>query len=373
MRSVALLFFTGLAGLPALEPRDWRQAVGPPSGQHATIALGVSEWRFGSVWQGQVLTKPITLKNVGGAPLEIREVKSSCSCTAAKPERNKLGPGESTTFMVALDTSKRTGRINAVVTVRTNDPLNPRVQVAIRGEVKPVFRLEPSSAVTLGRIASTTRLTRSLDIRNLYIDPSPMSLEGAESLPWDVRLVEVKAGRHYRLEVSTRPPTLIGFLKGAVRIKTGLALVPELEVTINCLSQPPVTVTPQRIYVPPTMRRKTEQTVRVTYDSSLDFRITDVKVVGTDRISAELLPPPAKPAPGPILSRRIRVGLPPAAKMPNENAWLEIHTNHPEFEKLVVHFTPPPGRNVRRQNRQISPKVRESPEAVKKEPPGREP
>ncbi|MCH7870098.1 MAG: DUF1573 domain-containing protein, partial [Planctomycetes bacterium] len=262
---VALLAVAALCGGVVAGQSD-----GAAKNQRPKITLGAKEWRFGSVWQGASLSREFTLKNTGDAPLEILEVTSSCSCTAVKPERTRLAAGESTVFLVSIKTHTRTGPVNAVVTVKSNDPLNPRVQLAVEGEVRPAFKIDPTNSVTLGRITTATRLTRTIDIHNLYPEPARLSLEPIESSPWDVKLIEVKPGRDYRLEVTTRPPSPVGFVKRVVTIKTGLEQVPELAVTINSLVQPLVQVTPNRIRVPRTFKRKTEQTVRVAYDASLD-------------------------------------------------------------------------------------------------------
>ena len=90
-------------------------------------------------------------------------------------------------------------------------------------------------------------------------------------------------------------------------------------------------------------------------------------MVGAEMITAELLPPPAKPSGGAMRTRRIRVRLPAGVEMPRENAWLAIHTNHPEFEELLVYFTEPPRRIPVRPVRSGSQKPVEPAEGEKKE------
>ena len=66
----------------------------------------------------------------------ISNVQSSCGCVVGSGPREPIPPGGKNVIKVKYDT-KRVGSINKTVTVTTNDPLNPTIVLAIKGNVLP--------------------------------------------------------------------------------------------------------------------------------------------------------------------------------------------------------------------------------------------
>lgn len=63
-----------------------------------------------------------SIKNEGQSDLVIRAVKPSCGCTAVKPEKSILAPGDSTFIDAVFHPEDRTGDFKSGITVITNDP-----------------------------------------------------------------------------------------------------------------------------------------------------------------------------------------------------------------------------------------------------------
>lgn len=91
---------------------------------------------FGLVDEGVVLPVIFTVKNNGKKDLEIKDIKTSCGCTAANPDKKLLKPGETTKIKVELDTSNRMGKMRREVSVFTNDEENPRQILTLYAEIK---------------------------------------------------------------------------------------------------------------------------------------------------------------------------------------------------------------------------------------------
>ena len=92
---------------------------------------------FGDIIQGEKVTHNFTITNSGGDLLTISDVKASCGCTAAVPEKNELKPGESTQVKVEFNSQGRRGDQVKYVYIRTNDEKNPEVKLRITGTVVP--------------------------------------------------------------------------------------------------------------------------------------------------------------------------------------------------------------------------------------------
>ena len=121
-------------------------------------------WEFPTVKEGEKPEHIFKIKNTGDEVLEIKRVRASCGCTAAKPSTNSLKPGEEADINVAFNTAGRSGKQHKTVYVYTNDPKNSMLKLSITGEVekKPAPRLiiRPPSwnlqTITFGEIKRYT-------------------------------------------------------------------------------------------------------------------------------------------------------------------------------------------------------------------------
>jgi hypothetical protein len=87
---------------------------------------------FGNINQGEVVSHSFVIANNGGDLLKIKDVKAACGCTAAKPDKSELGPGESTNIVVTFNSKGRKGPQTKTVTVSTNDTEKPNVTLTIK-------------------------------------------------------------------------------------------------------------------------------------------------------------------------------------------------------------------------------------------------
>jgi hypothetical protein len=79
-------------------------------------------FNFGKVKEGKVVTHTFNFTNNGKALLEVKDIKTSCGCTAAIVSSKKIEPGQNGTIRVDLDTANRSGSMSRTVTITTNDP-----------------------------------------------------------------------------------------------------------------------------------------------------------------------------------------------------------------------------------------------------------
>ncbi len=91
----------------------------------AKVSYNKIRHNFGDVKSGTSVTYNFGIKNEGKSNLIIRKVKASCGCTATKPGKKELAPGEETELKVSFNTRGINGKQHKTVTVITNDPKNP--------------------------------------------------------------------------------------------------------------------------------------------------------------------------------------------------------------------------------------------------------
>src|SRR5690606_6747950 len=66
---------------------------------------------------------------------KILDVRASCGCTAVKPEKSSLAPGESALLHVVFNSKGKHGKQTKIVYVKTNDPENKIHKVKFTGNV----------------------------------------------------------------------------------------------------------------------------------------------------------------------------------------------------------------------------------------------
>jgi len=92
-------------------------------------------WDFGQVKEGQVLKHTFTLKNESTKTLKIKDVNTSCGCTASEAKKVILLPQESTTVEVKFNSKGYSGSAKQYIYVHTDDLDNPVIRFIIIAQV----------------------------------------------------------------------------------------------------------------------------------------------------------------------------------------------------------------------------------------------
>ncbi len=90
---------------------------------------------FGKIKSGDIVSHTFVLTNNGSDILKIEDVKASCGCTAVKPEKNELAPGESTNLLVTFNSRGRKGPQTKTIHVTSNDPSKKDLMLTISANV----------------------------------------------------------------------------------------------------------------------------------------------------------------------------------------------------------------------------------------------
>jgi hypothetical protein len=119
------------------------------AGASPNLDINPKEHNFGDVQYGKQASTRFTVRNVGGQPLVIRRVRTSCGCTKADLSSGELLPKESTELTVTFDSSGlKAGKNIKTVFLESNDQHNPVTEVSIFANVVKEVVVEPSRLVT---------------------------------------------------------------------------------------------------------------------------------------------------------------------------------------------------------------------------------
>lgn len=107
-----------------------------PEGNYPIISFDSTQFNFGKITEGDVVTHSFIFKNTGTANLVITDVRASCGCTSPSWPKEIIKPGESNSIIVKYNSEGREGKFNKGVTVYCNAYPNSAL-IKIQGEVIP--------------------------------------------------------------------------------------------------------------------------------------------------------------------------------------------------------------------------------------------
>lgn len=90
---------------------------------------------FGDMKQGDKKEHTFTITNTGKEDLLIRNVRTSCGCTAVAPSKKVIAAGETAPIKVTFDSRGKRGRQSKSITVITNDPKTPTTILRISSNI----------------------------------------------------------------------------------------------------------------------------------------------------------------------------------------------------------------------------------------------
>ncbi len=109
-------------------------SIGGPSSA-PVIYFPVTQHNFGVMKQGDIVAYTFKFYNKGNSVLRIRDIQTSCGCTAAVVKDKNIAPGKEGELRVQFDSTGKIGKLVRQVTVMSNDPKNIYEQLKIYADV----------------------------------------------------------------------------------------------------------------------------------------------------------------------------------------------------------------------------------------------
>jgi len=100
------------------------------------------EFDFGKIEEGSIVSHEFVVTNTGDSELYLIKINSTCGCTVAKLEKEKLQPGETTKIKVTFNSNSRSGKQKKYITIFNNDPQNTTYRISILANVVSKEELE---------------------------------------------------------------------------------------------------------------------------------------------------------------------------------------------------------------------------------------
>ena len=203
----------------------------------------------GTVAKGQVIEAVFVVRNAGGSDLVISDARPSCGCTVASFDRI-IKPGAEGKLVSSVDTKSFSGPISKSVLLVSNDPERPQMNLFVKAMVKPYVDVLPQAFVRFSVVKGDPAgqdvilVSEEKGFRPTIAETSQPYVK-AEILPaGDKDKVQGRPGEQYKVRVNVTPDAPEGLLNAPIRIATGVAQQPTLEIPVSGIIRPRVSVTP---------------------------------------------------------------------------------------------------------------------------------
>ncbi len=259
MRQIGRLACLAAAGLFVVTALEAQKAPAPkvapvakPAAAKAAapkIEISPETKDAGTVAKGQLVEATFVVKNSGGSDLVISDARPSCGCTVASFDK-LIKPGQEGKIHSSVDTKSFSGPISKSVLVVSNDPDRPQMNLFIKAMVKPFVDVLPQAFVRFSVIKGDNSgqdvilLSEEKGFRPTVAEISQPYVK-AEILPaGDKDKIPGRTGDQFKVHINVLPDAPEGLLNAPIRIATGVAQQPTIEIPVSGIVRPRVSVTP---------------------------------------------------------------------------------------------------------------------------------
>ena len=113
-----------------------------------SISFDKTTLDYGTVKNGADGHRIFTIKNTGDKPLIISKTQASCGCTTPEVTKDPIMPGKTAELKVGYNTTL-TGPFAKNIEVYSNDPVNNRSVITIKGTVEPAAEAATMTAAAV--------------------------------------------------------------------------------------------------------------------------------------------------------------------------------------------------------------------------------
>jgi hypothetical protein len=285
---------TLVTGLAQTTPAPASNTVPAATNSGPRIAFAEPVFDFGRVESGKIVNHDFAFTNVGNQVLVIQDVRPACGCTTVTNWANKsVPPGQSGSIPILFNSGGMAGPIGKFLKVISNDPTQPEFVIRFNATIwKPIDAVPQIAVFSFGPDFQTNQ-TRSIRIVSNLEEPVTLSEPVCTNRSFRAELKTVHEGKEFELHVTVLPPLGPGSLTVPITLKTSSPKMPQVTVTAYATVVPALTVTPARIFLPPTPLAKEEQfnlTIRNSATNSVTLSEPAINAEGAMAQLRELQP-----------------------------------------------------------------------------------
>jgi len=287
---------------------------------------------FGSVPRGPMLSHPFRVVNNTRGAVNIASVRVSCGCVSAVALKGHLEPGESTTIVARMDTTRFTGVKTVTIYVQFNQPAFEEVRLWVQANGRNDFSVTPET-LAFGQIKRGGAPSASVLVAFFGSPETQITEAKCESNYIQPRAQEVRRNETevtYQITARLRGDAPVGKWYTDVWLKTNNPEMPAIRVPLTVEIESALSINPDNVTLG-TVKTQTETERRIIVRGVKPFKITQIE--GTDnQILVRDNTTQAKPVH--VLTVKLRAGQPGEL-----NRALRIVTDLADDNKIDFHVS----------------------------------
>lgn len=172
------------------------------------------------------------------------------------------------------------------ITVNTNDPQSPRIQLEVIADLEELLAASPNRQ-WFGQIKQNEKVTRPFVFEGKLLgDASLSDIRIKENSPnqtaytWELKDAASETGRQLTLDVTVDSSKIQpGRFNDVLLISTGIKEIPQLELNLSGEIMGPISATPQRLYFGQfVVGQEMEKPITLTSNNGQPFRILNAVI-----------------------------------------------------------------------------------------------
>ncbi|MCS6865824.1 MAG: DUF1573 domain-containing protein [Gemmataceae bacterium] len=256
---------------------------------------------FGEVPHGTLCVHKFTITNIYDTPMQILEVRKSCTCLDYVPMDKVLQPNETAEFIVTMNTAKFVGHNAQTFYVTFGPKYISTAVIRVSATSRTEVSLNPG-AINFGTVPQGSRLSQSITVKYSGRNRDWRITEAVPTTgPLEVRFGEtyrggpLRGGAEYAVEVSLKPSAAAGPISEQITLKTSDPNNPLIQIGVTGNIVAPLELSPPKVRLEAHVGRE-PVTQRVLVRAAKPFKITAVDGAVGD-LTVDL---PATPAALPV-------------------------------------------------------------------------
>lgn len=255
---------------------------------------------FGDVPHGTLCVHKFTITNVYDVPMQITDVRKSCSCLDYVPMTKVLQPNDTADLTVTMNAAKFVGQNAQTFYVTFGPKFVSTAVVKVSANSRTDVSVSPG-AVSFGTVPQGTRLNQSVQVKYAGRARDWKITEVVPgAYPFEVKLAEtarggvLRGGAEYQVDVTLNGDATPGSVSEQITLKTNDPTNPFIHVGVTGTIVAPLELSPGKVRIEAKVGESATQ--RVLLRAAKPFKVLGVDGDG-DGITVEL---PATPAALPV-------------------------------------------------------------------------
>jgi hypothetical protein len=267
--------------MPTILPAGTTPVPAVVSASAPKIVCAHPNYDFHNVDEGGDIVHLFHITNKGKTTLKISNVSTSCGCTAAVEDKKEIPPGGSGVIKATYHTKGRPGHATKIITVTSNDPVNPSFQMKLDMTVIREIDVQPEK-VYLYNIQHGQPQTSTVKIigkpKALFKILSAKAKDGAVTVSSITPYTEEATKRHgATLQIDVPATHAIGNFTDTIQVMTNNKKRPEIDIDVWGEVVGKFTFAPKSIFF--SQHQTNNMTVSFTAQDAKNFVIRKVESV----------------------------------------------------------------------------------------------